>query len=201
MALGFGLAVYALFRLRLYRRPLYLAAGVISAVAFAWTYTRVSLPAHREGFAAFDFLWGYVRPAWWPFFILVHLFWSWLYIVVRLRSEGVGTLADLREAASERRIFDVEVVAVIAVLGIGPGFVMHIDGGSAFYFSDVQRWLALGFILSRTPELFETVLGKPRPLPASHPRRLMSRLDAISLRAALIAFLLLPVLGSLVANS
>ena len=201
MALGFGLAVYALFRLRLYRRPLYLAAGVISAVAFAWTYTRVSLPAHREGFAAFDFLWGYVRPAWWPFFILVHLFWSWLYIVVRLRSEGVGTLADLREAASEKRILDVEVVAVIALLGIGPGFVMHIDGGSAFYFSDVQRWLALGFILSRAPELFAAFSHEPRRTLANPPRKLISRLDAISLRAVVIAFLLLPVVGSLISNS
>jgi hypothetical protein len=201
MALAFGLVLYALFRLRLYRRPLYLAAGALATLVFAWTYNRVSLPAHREGFAAFDFLWGYVRPAWWPFFILVHLFWSWLYIIVRLRSEGVGTLADLREAASEKRILDVEVVAVIALLGIGPGLVMHIDGGSAFYFSDVQRWLALGFILSRAPELFAVFSREPRPALASPPRKLVSKLDAISLRAVVIAFLLLPVLGSLISNS
>lgn len=201
MALAFGLAGYAFFRLRLYSRPLYLMSGALTAAVFAWTYSRVSLPAHREGFAPFDFLWGYVRPAWWPFFIVVHLFWSWLYIIVRLRAEGIGTLADLREAASEKRILDVEVVAVIALLGIGPGFVMHIDGGSAFYFSDVQRWLALGFILSRTPELFAIVLGKTRLRVAQRPRKLMSRLDAISVRAVLIAFLLLPALGSMISNS
>ncbi|MDP9176305.1 MAG: hypothetical protein M3O61_01360 [Gemmatimonadota bacterium] len=201
MALAFGLAVYALFRLRLYRRPLYVISGVLTTIVFAWTYTRVSLPAHREGLAAFDFLWGFVRPAWWPFFIVVHLFWSWLYIFVRLRSEGIGTLADLRDAASEKRILDVEVVALIALLGIAPGFVIHIDGGSAFYFSDVQRWLAVGFILSRTPELFAAALGETKPAAAKRRRKLMSRLDAISVRAVVIAFLLLPVLGSMISNS
>jgi hypothetical protein len=201
MALAFGLAVYALFRLRLYRRPLYVVAGVLTIAVFAWTYTQVSLPAHREGLAAFDFLWGYVRPAWWPFFLVVHLFWSWLYILVRLRSEGIGTIADLRDAASEKRILDVEVVAVIALLGIAPGFVIHIDGGSAFYFSDVQRWLAVGFILSRTPELFATVLGEPRTSGPRRPRKLMSRVDTISVRTVVIAFLLLPVLGSMISNS
>ena len=32
MALAFGLALYALFRLRLYRRPLYLAAGALATL-------------------------------------------------------------------------------------------------------------------------------------------------------------------------
>jgi hypothetical protein len=201
MVLGFALAIYALFRLGLYRRPLYVMSAALTTILFYWAYTRVSLPAHEEGLTPFDFLKGYVQPAWWPFFIVVQVFWSWLYILVRLRSEGIGTIADLREAASERRILDVEAVALVAILGLGPGLLVHIDGGSAFYFSDVQRWLAVGFILSRMPELFATVFGDAQPIAAKRPRKLMSRLDAISVRSALIAFLLLPVLGSMISNS
>ena len=202
MALAFGLAIYALFRLRLYRRPVYAVAAALSTIVAYWTYTMVSLPAHQEGFRAFDFLEGYVPPQWWPFFVVTQIFWSWLYILLRLRAEGIGTLADLREAASERRITDVEVVAVVAILGLGPAFVMHIDGGSAFYFSDVQRWLAVGFILSRIPELSRAVFGEARPrVTAKRPPSLGARLDNISVRSVVFAFLLVPVIGSMLSNA
>jgi len=201
MMFAFALALYGFVRLRLYRRMIYWYSMVITTFVFIVTYQQVILPAHREGFAPLDFLWNFVQPAWWPFFIVVHLFWSWAYILIRLRSEGIGTLADLREAASERRILDLETVALVALLGIGPGLVTHIDGGSAFYFSDVQRWLAVGFILSRIPELRATVFGEAHTIPAKGPRQLMARLDAIRVRSIVIAFLLLPVLGSMMSNS
>jgi hypothetical protein len=201
MALAFAVALYALARFRLWRRPLYLLSAVVTTIVFYVAYTRVSLPAHREGIVPFDFLWSVVQPAWWPFFLVVHLFWSWLYILVRLRSEGIGTVADLKEAAAEQRIIDVEVVALVAILGIGPGLVVHIDGGSAFYFSDVQRWLAVGFILSRIPTFIETLFGERNPKPAKKPGTLVTRFDSINLRAIVVAFLVLPMVGSMLSNS
>ena len=201
MFLGFALAIYTLVRLRLYRQPLYLASAALLTVLCLVAYTQVSLPAHREGLAPLDFLWSFVKPSWWPFFLIVHLFWSWVYIFVRLKSEGIGTLADLREAAAEKRILDVEVVALVAVLGLGPGLVTHIDGGSAFYFSDVQRWLAVGLLLSRIPMFADVLLGEPRLRGLRRSSRIGPRIDALSLRAVLFAFLLLPIVGSLISNS
>ena len=201
MMLAFALALYAFVRLALYRRMIYWYSIIVTTFLFIVTYQRVILPAHREGLVPLDFLWDFVKPAWWPFFIVVHLFWSWLYILLRLRSEGIGTLADLGEAASEKRILDVEAVFVIALLGIGPGLVTHIDGGSAFYFSDVQRWLAVAFILSRIPELFPILFGERAPVAPQRRRKLVARLDSISVRAVVLAFLLIPVLGSMISNS
>lgn len=201
MVLAFALAMYALVRLRLYRRPLYIVSAALTTVLFYLAYTQVSLPAHREGLVLFDFLWSFVQPAWWPFFVVVHLFWSWLYILVRLRSEGIGTLADLKEAASERRILDVEAVGLVTVLGLGPGLVTHIDGGSAFYFSDVQRWFAGGLILSRIPMFVSALLGAPPARDVRRNHRTSSRLDAVSVRTILLAFLALPIVGSMAANS
>jgi hypothetical protein len=200
MVLGFALAMYALFRLRLYRRPLHLMAALLLVVLFYFTYVQVSLPAHREGISPLDFLWSYVRPAWWPFFLIVHLFWSWVYIAVRLKSEGVATLADLKEAAAGRRILDVEAVALVALLGIAPGFILHIDGGSAFYFSDIQRWLSLALILSRLPIFLAVILGEAPPKRRKKPRGFLSRLDSVRMRQVLIVFFLLPVIGSMVSN-
>jgi hypothetical protein len=61
----------------------------------------------------------------------------------------------------QRKILDVEIVTVVAVLGIIPGFVLHIDGGSAFYFSDIQRWLSVGLLMAGASTLFPRVT-RPR---------------------------------------
>lgn len=201
MVLAYVGAIYVFFRLRLYRNRMYAVSAIVTTVLFYATYTQVSLPAHREGFALFDFLWSYVRPAWWPFFVVVHLFWSWAYVLVRLRSEGIGTVTDLREAAAEHRILDVEIVALVALLGLGPGLITHIDGGSAFYFSDVQRWLALGLILSRLPAFITALTGESAPGLRPISRRFQSRLDNLTLRQLMIGFLAFPVVGSMLANS
>ncbi|HVD61492.1 MAG TPA: hypothetical protein VNC11_11520, partial [Gemmatimonadaceae bacterium] len=165
MILAFALAAYAFIRLRLYQRRLYIASLAMSAVSVYLAYHRVVLPAHNEGLSPFDFLWSFVKPAWWPFFPFVHLFWSWLFVVLRLRLEGIGTLTDLKDAIEERRILDVECVAVVAILGLIPGLVIHIDGGSAFYFSDVQRWLSLVFLLSWLPAIMRSFAAEAPPLP------------------------------------
>jgi hypothetical protein len=201
MMLAYGLALYVFVRLKLYRRIIFWYAIVVMSIVFAGTYQRVILPAHYEGFAKLDFLWNFVKPAWWPFFFVVHLFWSWVYALLRLRSEGIGTIADIREAVSENRIVDVEAVVVVALLGLGPGMITHLDGGSAFYFSDVQRWLAVGFILSRIPELSSIVFGEsvPKKSKARRPR-LIERFDAIPARSVLVGFLLIPVVGSMLSN-
>jgi hypothetical protein len=48
-----------------------------------------------------------------------------------------------------RRMIDVEVLLVIAICGFLPGEIVSIHGGSAVYFSDIQRWVALSFIIAR----------------------------------------------------
>ena len=39
-------------------------------------------------------------------------------------------------------VLDAELVAVVAICGFLPGELITIHGGSAVYFSDVQRWVA-----------------------------------------------------------
>jgi hypothetical protein len=71
--------------------------------------------------------------------------------VLRLIQERTATLEDLWDQLKARRLLDVEAVLLVALAGVAPGMILHIDGGSAFYFSDVQRWLALGLLLSMPP--------------------------------------------------
>lgn len=141
-------ALYSAVRMGAFRRWPLLLAGLYTTILVGLTFPRVSLAAHREGIAPLDFLKGFVPLAWWPFFLLFHLFWSLLYITLRLRQEGARTLGDVASLARSGKIIDVELVLVIALAGVAPGLVIHIDGGSAFYFSDVQRWLSVGLLLA-----------------------------------------------------
>ena len=185
LVLGFAAVAYAGIRTGAWKRLPLTLVGIWMTVWVAITYQRVSLVAHREGISPLDFLESFVPRVWWPFFILAQLFWSILYIVLRLRKEHARTVSDVAQLIRERRILDVELVTVVAVLGILPGFVVHIDGGSAFYFSDVQRWLSVGLLLALAPTL----------LPSVSPRRFGS------LATIGIVFVVLPFAVSMARNS
>jgi hypothetical protein len=196
MALMFAVTVFLFVRLELYRRMPYAAAMVISAVAFYVTYKQVSLPAHREGYVALDYVRSFVPPPWWPFFLLVHLLWTWVYAVFRCRQENVRDLAELWTAVSEGRLLDVELIVGLALVGVMPGMIMHIDGGSAFYFSDVQRWLAGAFLLS-------WIAGTRRRFwrGESSGEKRSFNIGAIPTRSLLAAFLIVPAAGSVLSNA
>ena len=150
MILGFAMGGYLVLRRLLYRQPLVLSSALITAAAAAYTYHLVSLPAQNGGISPFHFMRFDARQGWQQFFPLIHFLWTWVYVAVRLWEERLGDIASLRAALRDRRLLDVEVLLLVAVLGFLPGEIVSIHGGSAVYFSDVQRWLALSFIMART---------------------------------------------------
>jgi hypothetical protein len=144
LAAGLGVVLLG----RLYRNRWALLSIVIGLAVSAVTYKLVSVAAQNQGLVPFAYMRLYVNAAWWPYFILAHLFWSWVFIYLRLREEQLRTVGELREAAAGGRITDVVVVAIVMVCGFLPGELIDIHGGSAIYFSDVQRWLSLGLLMA-----------------------------------------------------
>ncbi|HEX2723482.1 MAG TPA: hypothetical protein VHM24_11220 [Gemmatimonadaceae bacterium] len=185
MVLGFLAAVYGALRTGAFRKRSVILIIVLATLLVGITYPLVSLAAHREGVVPLDFLQGFVPLEWWPFFFLFHLFWSAFYVVLRLRQEGARTIGDFLTLARNRRILDVELVGLVALAGVAPGLVIHIDGGSAFYFSDVQRWVSVGLLLAGVGTLL------PR----------LPRWRWTDLRMLAIAFALLPMAVSMSRNS
>jgi hypothetical protein len=141
-----GLGVAALGRM--VRDRLVAASAILCLAASAGTYKLVSVAAQNQGLVPFAYMRFSVNAAWWPYFILVHLFWSWLYIYLRLREEKLESVGAIRGAALEGRITDVVLVAIVAIAGWLPGELIDIHGGSAVYFSDVQRWLAMSLLMA-----------------------------------------------------
>ncbi len=193
MALAFAAAVFLVVRLGLYRRVPYLLSMGVMSVVFYLTYVQVSQPSHREGFVLLDYLSDFVPPPWWPFFIIVHLLWTWVYAVYRIRQEDIQNIGGLWEALAQRRILDVELLVALALIGIVPGLLIHIDGGSAFYFSDVQRWLAAAMLLS----WIASSGNRLWPHRAEGARGI----GAIPTRALVIAFLVFAGIGAVVSNA
>ena len=146
LLLAAGLAVVLLGRL--YRDKAVIVSALLCLGVSATTYLLVSVAAQNQGIVPFSFMRFYVSADWWPYFILINLFWSWVYIFLRLREENVGNIGDVRQAAVQGRITDVVVVAVVALAGWAPGELIDVHGGSAVYFSDVQRWLALSLLMA-----------------------------------------------------
>ncbi|MEO5588269.1 MAG: hypothetical protein ABIS03_01695 [Gemmatimonadaceae bacterium] len=185
MILAYIGVLFTALRVRAYRRLPLVAVAIVTTIFVALAFKQVSLVAHREGVVPLDFLKDYVPIKWWPFFPLLHVFWSVVYVGLRLHHLKARTLGDLVGLVRMRQILDVELVAVIAVLGLGPGLLLHINGGSAFYFSDVQRWLALALLLAGAPMLLPR-LGSWR---------------WTDLRTIAIAFIALPLAISMARNS
>jgi hypothetical protein len=149
MILLFAMGLYLVARLGDWRSWLVLASVLLSLIACVLVYRIVSLPNQNQGIAPFNFLRAFVAPGWRPFFPFVHLAWTWLFIGSRLWEERASSLAKAMQAIRSGRLIDAEIVFLVALFGFLPGEIVAIHGGSAFYFSDVQRWLAVGLMVGR----------------------------------------------------
>jgi hypothetical protein len=149
MVLSFALLLYLAVRLGLLRQAMVAACVVVSVIAVALTFPIVSLPAQNQGISILDFMRYNSAVGWQQFFPLIHLLWTWVYVAMRIWEDGARDTRQLMSSIKSRRLVDVEVLLVIAIGGFLPGEIVSIHGGSAVYFSDIQRWAALSFIIAR----------------------------------------------------
>jgi hypothetical protein len=164
-----------------------LASSVLCLIALLFTFAAVNLPAQNLGIVPLDFLRHNNEQGWQQFFPLVHLLWTWVYLGGRVWEEGARDFRSLSVAVREGRLIDAEALGVIALVGFIPGEILRIYGGSAIYFSDVQRWVALSLIMAR----IGVWIARRKPAPAS---------KGIRLSAVLAVFVLAPFVVSLFVN-
>lgn len=99
----------------------------------------------------FDFLKNYLKPfAIWNIMLhfLLHYIWAITFIVLRLRQEKATSIRAACEVIKANKVIDAECMAIIGVVCAIPGIIIKIAGGSAYYFSDVQNWLAVPLLLA-----------------------------------------------------
>ncbi len=142
-------AAWFFIRLRLYRckvtAPSFVIGLGVLYCGFLFTYN----PEYGQlaGIAPFSALKALVGFTWWSYYWLFCYAWTLLFVALRLREEGARTIGDIRGAFRERRLLDVELVLIVAVLGSVPEILLR-DYSSTHYFAIDQQWLALGLILA-----------------------------------------------------
>jgi len=179
MAVLFGTICYVLVRLRLYRSPMAVLSVLLQLAMGAWVATAGSDGGNSTSMQLFSFVRQWVLrdepPATWPLrtlgFLGLHFLWLWVFLAWRLWQSGVRSLRDLRVAWVRRSLLDVELVAVLALVAALPGLLLNIPGGSAYYFSDIQRWVACTFLLAslgqRPPVRDRDAAPEGKALPAA----------------------------------
>ncbi|HUQ47287.1 MAG TPA: hypothetical protein VM053_03465 [Gemmatimonadaceae bacterium] len=190
MLLTLAAFFWTLLRTRAHKDPVYLASALLALAASLVTFKLVSNPDQNQGLVPFSFMRYSADVRAWPWFILAHFFWSWVYIALRVYEEKLPTLSDVWDAIKTGRLLDAELVAVVAICGFLPGELITIHGGSAVYFSDVQRWVAAPLVIASATRILrqrrEGFTG--------------NRLTSMSLRTVAICVIAVPVAITVVLN-
>jgi hypothetical protein len=178
--------LFLVIRLRLYRRASVIALLVCAAISVGFALRFITDPGYGRAspFISFGFLRGNVGPQWWPYFWAIFYVWVWAYVAVRISEERLQTLSELMRAFAQRRLLDVELLILVAVVGTVPGLIT--DYSATLFFSDYQRWLALALLLSflvrrrypvaETPNQRDSADGKSATMPTSLNRSTMGDL-------------------------
>jgi hypothetical protein len=205
-------AAWFFIRLRLYRcrvtAPSFVIALLVLYCSFLFTYN----PEYGQvaGIAPFSALKALVSFPWWSYYWLFCYGWTLVFVALRLREEGAHTLAGVVTAFRERRLLDVELVLIVAVLGSVPEILLR-DYSSTHYFAADQQWLALVLTLAvvlrpvrcggREAAAYSADAVPARPGPRSvHSDQSAGWLDRIRLPRLLASLLGLFVVGTFVLN-
>jgi hypothetical protein len=145
MFLLLGLGCWFFWRCRGFRSVVFCLGLALAFAGSCTTFLAVREPSGTQ----IRFL-GYLRDTiawdWRSLHLLLLWFWPLLYLVVRLRMTGVATLAELWDAFVGRKLLDVELLLVLALLGFAPGTALYLYSNEE-YFTDGQRWVGLAFVL------------------------------------------------------
>lgn len=86
-------------------------------------------------------------------YFLLHYFPLLLLVLVFFLVIAKSNMSGISRWFLSKKYLALELIAVGAITGIGPGLLFYIEGGSAYYFSDIQYWLTAVALLHFTPYL------------------------------------------------
>ncbi len=158
---------YVAFRVGLWRHFSVIAALGVSAVAIP-VVVKLTVAPGESGLHQVYPLGAFisnVKFAWKPLWPLLYFFWSWLFIAWRIHCEGLVTVKDLVQACRSKRTLDIEVVALVCLVGLGPSMLLAIPGASGLFFTDFQTWFSLAMLLGYLAAFRQDLLSKHSPPP------------------------------------
>lgn len=142
----FGLYGYLFLRMSWHRKKEFFISFINSFLVFIIIYIATSNKSAIDGTITWFHLTEYIKS--WNFFFSIDYLFLWIFIFIILYKEKITTFYELKEAFWQKKLLEIEVFLVIAILGLLPGAVLNIAGGSDWYFSNFQKLFGLGLVLS-----------------------------------------------------
>ncbi len=147
-------------RLRLYCWGMYNVSAVlvVGASAAAYLVTRGTFESAPIDPGSFFRNYVYGAPLVW--FLLMYgwsgcyVYWTWFF-----QRQQLGFIKSFLYTLTNRHSMKAELLIVISVVGLIPTMVLDIGGGSGFYFLDLQRYLAIAFLLTVIPAWTHRTVG------------------------------------------
>jgi hypothetical protein len=140
---------YLFLRLKLWRCKGITVSLILSVIAL---FVVIRLTTNQgSGFSGLDplrFFRSMGKFSFTTIFFPVYYFWLWLFVIWQLYDRRALGFKQFKQAISNKRTIEVEVVLVVCLAGILPHFLMVIPGGSGFFFIDLQQWVAVSLLLA-----------------------------------------------------
>jgi hypothetical protein len=183
MVVGIAGLGFFFLRLKLYFNVVYLSIFVFLIASFFFIQQLVS-PSF--GTMEFGFLYSYTKFIKTSFFVFVPIYYFLFSITVFFyqRWVKVAHSLSLRSMIRYKYLLEIEALIVLAVVGFIPGTAIKIEGGSAFYFAEIQYWVSLAMLLAILPEIPQ-ILPKQVPV-TSYSRMFISVILLITVLNILI---------------
>ncbi len=139
--------LWVFIRLKMYTDFINIVALLINLLTAYFTY-KLWILADEKVFELFSFIRRYtsVNPV---IFLLMYCFGSILYLYIRKKT----TMVSLKEVVLKKSFLDCEILLIFVSVGLLPGLVLKIGGGSAGYFSDFQIWFSLSLLIAMSFKL------------------------------------------------
>ncbi|MCX8491976.1 MAG: hypothetical protein ORN54_13010 [Cyclobacteriaceae bacterium] len=153
---------FLVFRKRLFLDKYMLIASIVNCLALFyafWSTVTSSNDTFNIQFGSFynEYIKGslilYLFFQYWPALLLTLL----IVILTKLQAKSYASLNII--FFNSTGFILIEIILISIFVGALPGLLIHIDGGSALYFSNVQFWFSSIAILSFTPYI-ERVVNK-----------------------------------------
>ncbi|HNP07884.1 MAG TPA: hypothetical protein PKN99_09660, partial [Cyclobacteriaceae bacterium] len=150
LVIAIAVLIYLVFKLRFFKDWVILVTVVLT-LALSFFVLRITASTYisndeNDNFFLFHFLKTWTLKDWRGLFYYIHYFYTILYIVLRIRELKI-TLINLKEYFLTNKLLDIEILILISIVGLLPAFIFRIDGGSAYYFTDIQARISGAFLL------------------------------------------------------
>ena len=149
---------YLFLRFQLYHKILYIFS-LLAVITSSYFSFKIVSGAESYQYYMFHFFKTVISPRnqnlpIWTiliFFIIIYFLWAIVFLIIKIKKARIKTWKEFADNLKNNKFIDVEILLTFIIIGILPGIIFEIRGGSANYFSSTQKYISIIFLLICIP--------------------------------------------------